>query len=108
MTTKPEVELEPDWFEMMNDASKQISKSVWYNPNKTLEECERDFLECKHNADTSVYTPFSSVFKLTLRKIDYIATGMQTKGYTLTPIKELPTDVRQAETLYGGWNIAGK
>jgi len=81
---------------------------AWFNSSKTLEECRQDFLECKHDADESIYTPFGSVFSQIPQKVDFCARCMQTKGYKLTLIVELPAGMKRDETLYGGWGIAGR
>lgn len=88
---------------------------AWYSPNKTLEQCRQDFLECNLDAIKASYPEkyfgryvISAGMQERGRKENICGSCMRARGYGLIPVKQLPTGVRQAPTSYGSWYIAGR
>lgn len=89
-----------------NEARTTSEKIVWYNQNKTYEECCQDFIECDHESAIRSYTTLG-LGSVTLR-VGYFGTCMQARGYELVPVKQLPAETRRVSTGYGNWEVAGR
>ncbi|MBI5789011.1 MAG: hypothetical protein HZA78_09175 [Candidatus Schekmanbacteria bacterium] len=72
------------------------AKKVFYNPNKTTSEAQKDFLESKYEATKSSYMSSSGYNTAVgagladgLKYVEVMNACMEMKGYTLITEKEL-------------------
>jgi hypothetical protein len=73
------------------------SNKVWYSPNKSAAECQRDLKECRYEAEkystgagAGYETGIGSGLAIGLKQRDLIMQCMDLKGYRLVSTNELP------------------
>ena len=79
---------------------------AWYNPNRTFDQCSKDFIECDHEAVRRSYSSIG-VGSVSLRVI-LCSNCMEARGYELVIVKQLPVETRRILTGYGDWQVAGR
>jgi len=75
-----------------------VSNKVWYNPNKTADECRHDYMQCKYDAERStanaeagpIFDPISQGVSVGLEQQKLIQDCMALKGYQLIDKSQMP------------------
>ena len=89
-----------------NEGRISSTKRAWYNPDKTVEQCSRDFVECDHEA---VIRSYSSIgLESMALRVGVCGVCMKERGYELVPVNKLPAGTRTVSTGYGNWQVAGR
>ena len=74
-----------------------VSNKVWYNPEKSSAEAERDLRECRYEAEkystgagAGYSSPVGSGLDIAFKQLELIRQCMELRGYQRVRIQDLP------------------